>query len=1187
MRRKSAGHFFGSRYMNDSTAGTMRRRSNSHPCPLLAETGSTIFEPRIPGPGRRIRWRGLFGSGLGLAVASLAKRGVPLIVATADMRSASRLETQLRFFLDTAGITLQPFPDWECLPYDNFSPHPDLVSQRLLTLHRLPAMRSGVVVLPVSNLMQRLPPVEYVHSHTFDLKVGDTVDAGELAGRLQKAAYHNVSQVLSPGEFSIRGGVIDVFPMGSQQPFRIDLFGDRIESIRHFDPDSQRSVDRVEVLRLLPATEFPLDDDAVRGFRQRFRSSFEGDPQKSSIYRDVSRGITPAGIEFYFPLFFEHTATIFDYLPEETVVVHDDTLEQACESNHAAVLDRHELAVTAGENPVMPPRSLYLSPDEVAGAIGRFPRIETTVYSDGDGESLGTSAPPGFTAPTHSQEPFEPLATFLSGYPGRVLLIAESPGRREILRGVLRDRGFSATELDGWAAFLEGETRLGITVDRLEDGLMLQEPALAVVTEAQIFGERVAQRRRRARARRDPDAIIRSLAELQVDDPVVHEDHGVGRYRGLATLAIDGNETEFLTIEYYGGDKLYIPILSLHAVSRYVGASPETAPLHRLGSEQWLRARKKAQERAYDVAAELLETQAMRNSRPGFACRSPDDAYRSFADGFVFEETPDQAQVIDDVVADMESAEPMDRLVCGDVGFGKTEIAMRAAFLAVNSDKQVAVLVPTTLLAQQHFDNFNDRFADFPVQVELLSRFRSRKQADAILERLKQGKVDILIGTHRVLQKDVRIPNLGLVIIDEEHRFGVRQKERLKQLRAEVDVLTLTATPIPRTLNTALSGLRDISIIGTPPKDRLSVKTFVREWNNAAIREACLREIRRGGQVYFLHNEVRTIDKHFQQLSELVPEADIRIAHGQLPERQLERIMSDFYHQRFSVLLCSTIIESGIDIPSANTIIINRADKFGLAQLHQLRGRVGRSHHQAYAYLLTPPRKTLTGDALKRLQAIESLEDLGAGFALASHDLEIRGAGEILGESQSGTIDEVGFTMYSDFLNRAIETLKREGARAQQVPDTGADGAKPPEINLNVPALLPESYLNDVHQRLVIYKRISNARDLEDLNELQVETIDRFGLLPDAAKTLFKMAESALSLRGLGIERVNLGPAGGRVEFARDTDIDPVPIIRMIESDPARYRMQGPHTLLIRADLPDGDRRFECLKEVAAFASPN
>jgi len=1145
-----------------------------------------IFNPRPPAPGERIRWRGLFGSGLGLALAALAERDRPVVVAAPDMRTASRIETQLRFFLDTARIPLHPFPDWECLPYDNFSPHPDLVSRRLLTLHRLPAMRCGVVVLPVSNLMQRLPPVEYVQGRTFDLATGDTVEPAALGGRLQRAGYHHVGQVLSPGEFSVRGGVIDVYPMGSRQPFRIDLFGDDIESIRYFDPETQRSVERVDRLQLLPAAEFPLDEEAIKGFRQRFRSRFEGDPRQSSIYREVSQGHTPAGIEFYLPLFFEHTATIFDYLSDDTVLVHDDMLEKACEANHAEILDRFDLARTAAENPVLPPASLYLPPDEVVAMTVGFTRVENTVYSDDDGASsavdLDTAAPPQFSVSGHAQAPFESVVAFLNGHPGRILLVAESPGRREVLQGVLRDYGLSVAEYGGWADFLAGTSRTGITVDRLEDGLILNEPPIAVITEPQIFGERVAQRRRRARARRDPDAIIRSLAELQVDDPVVHEEHGVGRYRGLATLNIDGNETEFLTIEYYGGDKLYVPILSLHAVSRYVGASPETAPLHKLGSEQWLRARRKAKERAHDVAAELLGTQALRNARSGFACAPPDDAYQSFSEGFVFEETPDQAQVIDEVTADMLSIEPMDRLVCGDVGFGKTEIALRAAFLAVNSGKQVVILVPTTLLAQQHYDNFNDRFADFPVEVELLSRFRSRKQADAVLARLREGKVDILIGTHRVLQKDIRVPNLGLVIIDEEHRFGVRQKERLKQLRAEVDVLTLTATPIPRTLNTALSGLREISVIGTPPRARLSVKTFVREWSNAVIREACLREIRRGGQVYFLHNEVRTIDKYYEQLTDLVPEADIRVAHGQLPERQLERIMSDFYHQRFNVLLCSTIIESGIDVPSANTIIINRADRFGLAQLHQLRGRVGRSHHQAYAYLLTPPKKALTADALKRLQAIESLEDLGVGFALASHDLEIRGAGEILGESQSGTIDEVGFTMYSEFLNRAIESLKQDdsdGAAAEPANDT----AKPPEINLNLPALLPDSYLNDVHQRLVIYKRIASVGDIEELNDLQAETIDRFGLMPGSAKTLFNTAEFALSLRGLGIERITLGPAGGKVEFIKDADIDPVPIIRMIESDPARYRMQGSHTLLIRTEMPDEQSRFDCLREITGF----
>jgi len=1149
---------------------------------------SNAFNPPVPEAGQRTPWRGLFGAGLGLAVASLVARDHLVVVAAPDMRAAARIETQLRFFLDSVAAPLHPFPDWECLPYDNFSPHPDIVSQRLLTLHRLPDLRRGVVVLPVSNLMQRLPPVEYVQGRAFDLSPGETIDPTALASRLQQSGYHHVNQVLDHGEFSIRGGVIDVFPMGGNKPFRIDLFGDEIESIRGFDPDTQRSVDHMERLRLLPATEFPLDEEAIKGFRQRFRSQFEGDPRQSSIYRDVSRGHAPAGVEFYLPLFFDDTATLFDYLPADTIVVHDDALEKSCGANHAGIVDRYELARLGGDNPVLPPDRPYLAPGEVSDALRRFARVEHTLYSDLPGDALGSAAPPRLTANVHAQEPFAPLLEFINAHPGRILLVAESAGRREVLQGVLRDHASPATEYTGWHDFLAGEARLGLTVDRLADGLVLRDPPIAVVTEAQVFGERVYQRRRRSRAGRDPDTIIRSLAELEVGDPVVHEEHGVGRYRGLTTLQLDGNATELLSIEYHGGDKLYVPILSLRAVSRYVGASPETAPLHKLGSEQWLRATKKARERAHDVAAELLETQALRNARAGFACQPPDDSYRGFADGFVFEETPDQAQVIEDVIKDMESAEPMDRLVCGDVGFGKTEIALRAAFLAVNSGKQVVLLVPTTLLAQQHFDNFKDRFADFPVQVELLSRFRSKKQSEVVLQALKQGKVDILIGTHRVLQKDIKAPNLGLVIIDEEHRFGVRQKETLKQLRAEVDVLTLTATPIPRTLNTALSGLREISIIGTPPRARLSVKTFIREWNNAVIREACLREIRRGGQVYFLHNEVRTIDRYHEQIMDLVPEAEIRVAHGQLPERELEQIMSDFYHQRFNVLLCTTIIESGIDVPSANTIIINRADRFGLAQLHQLRGRVGRSHHQAYAYLLTPPKKVLTGDALKRLEAIESLEDLGVGFALASHDLEIRGAGEILGESQSGTIDEVGFTMYSEFLNRAIESLKSEAAGGGQPasePATGRD--KPPEINLNLPALLPDSYLNDVHQRLVIYKRIANARGMDELNELQVETIDRFGLLPDAAKTLFRTAEFALSLSGLGIERITMGPSGGRVEFLQDADVDPVPIIRMIESDPGKYRMQGSHTLLIRAELPDEASRFECLKEITGIVAPN
>ena len=814
--------------------------------------------------------------------------------------------------------------------------------------------------------------------------------------------------------------------------------------------------------------------------------------------------------------------------------------------------------------------------------LSRFAQIKVSTFStEKEGEAasgLTTRTTPAFQVNPHSESPYQPFFEFLRDAKDRCLLVAESNGRREVLLELLRDNNFLPTLCKNWQAFCSrDEIQLGLTVSELEQGLRLVDPAVCVITESQLYGNKVLQQRRRSKASRDPESIIRSLAELKDDDPVVHEDHGVGRFRGLKKLTTSGIETEFLVIEYKDSDKLYIPILCLSVVSRYVGGSPETAPLHKLGSEQWIRAKRRAREKAYDIAAELLEVQALRRARAGYTFSTPDDSYNAFAATFPFEETPDQMHGITDILDDMVSDKPMDRLVCGDVGFGKTEMALRAAFLAVHGGKQVAILVPTTLLAQQHYQNFSDRDADFPIRLELLSRFRTTKQLQHALSQIGSGRVDIVIGTHRLLQSDVKFKDLGLVIIDEEHRFGVRQKERLKQLRSQGDVLTLTATPLPRTLNAALSGLRDISIIATPPRARLSIKTFVRQWNEAVIREACLREIRRGGQVYFLHNEVRTNDKQYVLLTNLIPEAQIKIAHGQMPERELESIMTDFYHQRFNILLCSTIIESGIDVPTANTIIINRADRFGLSQLHQLRGRVGRSHHQAYAYMLTPPKKQLTGDALKRLQAIEELEDLGAGFALASHDLEIRGAGELLGEAQSGMIDEIGFSLYTEFLNSAIHSIQHQKGDNNTSVDTSGINT---EINLHEPALFPDDYLPDVHQRLVMYKRISGAQSPEDLNDIRAEAIDRFGLLPESATMLFRMAELRLNTSPLGMNRVDLGPNGGRIIFSSNTNLDPSKIIALIESAPQTYQMKGPQTLVLKANLETAEQRIHALNEI-------
>jgi transcription-repair coupling factor (superfamily II helicase) len=1156
---------------------------------MLASNQKLILNlPKLPADGASgIVWQRLYGSCPGLAVAEFSARTDQLVVAvTDDAQSAQKLFDQIRFFSGADQLVFM-FPDWECLPYDQFSPHADIISQRLSILQRIPSLKSGILVLPVSNLLQRLAPRNYIEARSFSMRRGDTVDIGSLRQRLLDLSYHAVGQVLEPGEFSVRGGIIDIFPTGSNRPFRLDLFDEEIDTIRFFDPESQLSTDPVDEISLLPAREMPLDSEGIKRFRQSFRARFTGDPAKFDVYRDVSNGLAPAGVEFYLPLFFERTDSFFDYLPDGAVFVTPDAVSDAVNRAGTEIRDRYELARSDTLRPVLSPELLYLDEAEIGDALARFARVEVASFgqhTDGPGIcTLPSRAVPEFHIQPRSESPYQPFFDFLNSTPDRCLLVAESAGRREVLQQLLRDHGLNASVCADWHAFLaDDEIKLGLTVYDLELGLRLEPPGLCVITESQLYGNKVLQRRRRSTAARDPESIIRSLSELKDGDPVVHDDHGVGRFQGLKTMSPGGIETEFLVIEYKDGDRLYIPVLNLSVVSRYIGGSPETAPLHKMGSEVWLKAKRRAREKAYDVAAELLEVQAVRKARRGVAFASPDDSYEAFAATFPFEETPDQEQGIDQIIADMVSGKPMDRLVCGDVGFGKTEMALRAAFLAVNSGTQVGILVPTTLLAQQHYQNFSDRFADFPIKVELLSRFRSAKELREALDSIAEGKADIVIGTHKLLQGDVRFKNLGLIIIDEEHRFGVRQKERLKRLRASVDVLTLTATPIPRTLNSALSGLRDISIIATPPRARLSIKTFVRQWNESSIREACLREIRRGGQVYFLHNEVRTIEKQAGELAKLVPEADIRVAHGQLPERELEQIMSDFYHQRFNILLCSTIIESGIDVPTANTIVINRADRFGLAQLHQLRGRVGRSHHQAYAYLLTPPVRELAGDALKRLQAIEALEDLGAGFALASHDLEIRGAGELLGESQSGMIDDVGFTLYTEFLDNAIRSIAKQRGES----DVAEDKSPSVEINLHTPALFPEDYLPDVHLRLVMYKRISACRNQEGLNDIRAEAIDRFGLLPPNAITLFRLAELRLALGPMGVTRVDLGPRGGRIEFLENADIDPVRLIELIQSRSDTYNMKGPNTLVIRAELEDAEKRIEALKFVIDTLTP-
>ncbi len=1112
------------------------------------------------------RWGRLYGASLALAVAELVRKRRSLVVlVTPDSHTADRMELETRFFLGQKGDQLWHLPDWETLPYDLFSPHEDIISSRLEILHQLPSRKSGLLILPVSTLMQRLAPVDYVLGTGFDLKRGDRIDLEAFRRQLESAGYRAVNQVVSHGEYAQRGSLVDVFPMGSELPFRIDLFDDEIESIRRFDPETQKSIDKLDAMQLLPAHEFPLDEAGIKAFRRRYRERFEGDPQKSRIYTSVSDGTPVGGIEYYLPLFHDSVATLFDYLPDNTLICQLGEVAEEIGHFWDELEGRYEQRRHDIERPVLEPAEIYLTPDETTAAIDQHPTLTLThnelVEADGV-LNFATAALPDLTFKVRQEKPLEALQKYLDSRDDRVLFLADSPGRREFILEALHPFDIKPKPVNGWHGFTSSKARLGITVAPLEQGVALAADGISIVSENHLFADRVNRTRKRRRPTRDADAIIRNLTDLHIGSPVVHEDHGIGRYLGLQRLDAGGVEAEYLTLEYAGGDKLYVPVASLHLISRYTGADEDHAPLHKLGGEQWQRAKRRAAEKARDVAAELLEIHARRAARKGHAYAIGDAEYQAFAAAFPFEETEDQQQAIDAVLKDLASSQPMDRVVCGDVGFGKTEVAMRAAFVVANSGRQVAVLVPTTLLAQQHGANFADRFSDWPIRVEVLSRFQTPKQQKTILADLAAGKVDIVIGTHKLLQKDVKFKNLGLAIIDEEQRFGVRHKERLKALRAEVDILTLTATPIPRTLNMSLSGLRDLSIIATPPVERHAIKTFVTQWDANLIREACQREIRRGGQVYFLHNEVKSIEKAARELEELLPEASIRIAHGQMREAELEQVMLDFIHQRFNILVCTTIIETGIDLPGANTIIIQRADKFGLSQLHQLRGRVGRSHHRAYAYLIVPERRAMTADAVKRLEAIESLEDLGVGFTLATHDLEIRGAGELLGEGQSGQIQEVGFTMYNELLQRAVKALK-----SGNIPDALENPRSATEVDLGVPALLPDDYVHDVHERLILYKRIASAENDDALRELQVELIDRFGLLPEPAKTLFEAARIKLRAAPLGITKIDLGPTSGRLLFGKEPNIDVQALIELIQKESQHFALDGQEKL--RFSLPD------------------
>ncbi len=1138
-----------------------------------------VLNPPVPSAGRRhLRWHQLHGSAPALALAEATHSDQRLYVVVADAaRELDRLAAELRFFAGER-LTLLAFPDWEVLPYDLFSPHPDITSERLRTLFELPQTRQGCLIVAADTLMQRLPPKQYVQSRAFELARGQALALDPFRQRLTNAGYASVSQVTSPGEFAVRGSLFDVFPMGGAAPLRIDLFDEEIEAIRRFDPESQRSLDALDSVRLLPAREMPLDPEAVKEFRRRFRTRFEGDPSRTTVYRGVSEGLAPAGIEFYLPIFFEQTATLLDYLPANAVIVRDAALSAALERAWSGIGMRYEDRRHDIERPVLAPAELFVEPRELEARLEGFSSVtleafkaDTTLEPTAENvRNFPTAAPRELRVDPRAEQPLASLDGFLAEFGGRVLIAADSPGRREVLNDLLRGHGHIVDAVQGWEAFSDGSAPLALTVAADLGGLVLTEPRIAIISESQLFGARARQERRRKRAAVDPEAILRDLQDLNPGAPVVHEEYGVGRYVGLQSMEVAGQPGEFLVLEYLDGDRVYVPVHALHLVTRYTGAAPESAPLHKLGTDQWAKARKRAAEQIRDVAAELLDLYARRKAQKGLKLTLSESEYQAFADAFPFEETEDQAEAIRKVLTDLSSDRPMDRIVCGDVGFGKTEVAMRAAFAATQAGKQVAVLAPTTLLVQQHLANFRDRFADWPVRIEGLSRFGNARETQATIEGIERGPVDIVVATHRLLHAHARFKDLGLLIVDEEHRFGVRDKERLQALRANVHVLTLTATPIPRTLNMALGGLRDLSLITTPPAERLAIKTFVIEWHGPTLREAVLRELRRGGQIYFVHNEIRTIEKIAAEVQALVPEANIRVGHGQMRERDLEQLMVDFYHRRFDLLLCTTIIESGIDVPTANTIVINRADHMGLAQLHQLRGRVGRSHHRAYAYLIAPPRKALAGDAAKRLEAIEAMEELGAGFVLATHDLEIRGAGELLGEQQSGQMTEIGLAMYLDLLEHAVEALKEGREPALEKPLAAAT-----EVELRLPAFLPEAFIADVHVRLSLYKRIAAAESSEALDDLTAEVHDRFGALPPPAQSLIRIAKLKLTARTIGIRRLDLGPQGGSVTFEERNAIDPAKVVRLVQQSPREYRLEGPLRLRVTRAMPTEEARFD------------
>lgn len=1124
--------------------------------------------------GQNFYWGSLYGSAQALALIEFAKTQEQVILVVAnDITHFDQLFKSLNFYRN--GLEILRFDNWEVLPFDHFSPHPNITSSRLSTLSKLPSLKCGIIITTLESLSQQLCPLTFSKEYSFSLKNGDNLEIQSFSQRLLKIGYNRVTTVREHGEFNLKGSLIDLFPMGASLPYRIDLFDQEVESIRIFDTSTQRSIEEVERVFLLPAREFATDQASIEVFKKNYQDAFGN--TNGFIFDEVSESRLPSGIEFYLPLFFTHTNTLFDYLPDDTIIATNQGFSELLQLNYDEIDARYQQASQDYDRLPLPINQVFVEKEQLFGEIKQ--RQQLIISSSKLEEktarlNFASKLLPPLTISAQNKNPLSKFLNFEKKFNGKILIVCESEGRQSVLSDLLINHDRKPVSVEHWQGFIDGDQSLYITNDELIEGLLTDD--IAIITEVNLFGADVVKQQRRRRAKhKDFDEVIKSLVEIQIGDPIVHESYGVGRYLGLKTQTFDGLMQDFLMLEYANNAKLMVPMTSLNLISRYAGASPDIAPLHKLGTNQWIKAKQKTHEALHDIAAELLEIYARRESQSGFAFPEPNDSYSSFVASFPFEETPDQLKTMGEVLADMQSQKPMDRLVCGDVGFGKTEIAMRAAFLAVEAGKQVAILVPTTLLANQHFESFKNRFVKHPVEIAALSRFQSQKQQTLIKQQLLDGTVDIVIGTHKLIHGNIKYKNLGLVIIDEEHRFGVKQKESLKKMRGESDILTMTATPIPRTLNMALGSLRELSIIATPPQGRSAIQTFVNEWSDATIKEACSRELHRGGQIFVLYNDIDSIDNMAENLKLLMPNTRVRIAHGQMPTRELEQIMSDFYHGRFQILVCTTIIETGIDIPNANTIIINNAQNFGLAQLHQLRGRVGRSHHRAYAYLVIKSHQSLSKNAKKRLEAVESLEELGAGFMLANHDLEIRGAGDLLGDNQAGKISEIGFNMYHDLLKRTVDAM-RAGKKINLNDPINHEI----EIDTGLACIIPETYLGDVHERLVLYKRIANCRDNDEIKEVACEIIERFGLLPDSTKNLLAITQLKLLCEKIGVDKISIYNDKAHLVFSDKTTVEPIKIIKLVQTQPKTYRIKGQNQLIISHEMPENIERIEWVEDL-------